>query len=249
MKLFTAISLCNLLICNVEFASEKSLVYGESTSGKEKSIDKTLNEIDRLLGKTDINFESKSLAPNLDNPQELENVIKQAVDMSKLTEEIIGNDKLIKLNNIPFSGWAKGSANGKNGLLQFRFGKADGQSMFWYKNGQRSAWVEMKNNQPHGIILGWHKNGAMALKGEMKNGFLEGLCIMWYENGQKENESFYTDKKLEKIIVWKPNGEKCGVTNVVAGNGISVAYSSDNQESEMIVYKAGKEIRKEKIDN
>ena len=57
MKLFTAISLCNLLICGVEFASEKSLVYGESTSGKEKSIDKTLNEIDRLLGKTDINFE------------------------------------------------------------------------------------------------------------------------------------------------------------------------------------------------
>ena len=45
-----------------------------------------------------IYFESKSLAPNLDNPQELENVIKQTVDMSKLTEEIIEADKLIKLN-------------------------------------------------------------------------------------------------------------------------------------------------------
>ena len=41
--------------------------------------------------------------------------------------------------------------------------------MFWYKNGQRSARVEMKNNQPHGIILGWHKkNGAMAFKGETR---------------------------------------------------------------------------------
>ena len=58
--------------------------------------------------------------------------------------------------------------------------------------------------------------------------------------------NLYTDKKLEKL--YEANGEKCGITNVVAGNGISVAYSSDNQESEMIVYKAGKQIGK-KIDN
>ena len=50
-------------------------------------------------------------------------------------------------------------------------GKQMGSQCF-YKNGQEVP-VEMKNNQPHGIILDWHKNGAMALKGEMKNGFLE----------------------------------------------------------------------------
>ena len=266
MKLFVAIFFCNSLICSIEYAIGKSLSYGESNSGKIKTIDEAIKEIDSLLGGVDVNFELKSLAPNLDNPQEFKDVIKHAVDISKLKEVRVGNDKLIKFKNTPFSGWAKGSVNGKNCLLQFRFGEADGQSMFWYKNGQKSAWIEMENNQPNGISLGWHKNGVMSLKGEMQNGFPEGLCIMWYDNGQKESELIYKNGKLHGLsikwyengqkkaegnfdygklmtsIKWKPNGEICPVTNVKDGSGGIVVYNDDGTEKKRIYWKDGVEI-------
>ena len=266
MKLFVAIFFCNSLICSIEYASKKSLVYGESNSGKVKTIDETIKEIDSLLGGVDVNFELKSSAPNLDNPQEFQDVIKHAVDISKLKEGRVGNDKLMKFKNTPFSGWAKGSVNGKNCLLQFRFGEADGQSMFWYKNGQKSAWIEMENNQPNGISLGWHKNGVMYLKGEMQNGFPEGLSIMWYDNGQKESEKFYKNGKLHGLsikwyengqkkaegnfdygklmtsIKWKPNGEICPVTNVKDGSGGIVVYNDDGTEKERFTFKDGVKI-------
>ena len=71
---------------------------------------------------------------------------------------------------------------------------------------------------------------------------------MWYENGQKKMNLFTQIKNLKKLLYGNQTAKNVG-SQMSAGNGISVAYSSDNQESEMIVYKAGKEIRKEKIDN
>ena len=49
MKLFVAIFFCNSLICSIEYAIGKSLSYGESNSGKIKTIDGAIKEIDSFL--------------------------------------------------------------------------------------------------------------------------------------------------------------------------------------------------------
>jgi len=43
-------------------------------------------------------------------------------------------------------------------------------------------------------------------------------------------------------VAWKPNGEKCPVTNVVNGNGVWVWYNDDGTESFRTTYKDGVKV-------
>ena len=52
-------------------------------------------------------------------------------------------------------------------------------------------------------------------------------------------EGTYKDGKLVTIVVWKPNGKKCPVTNVVNGNGVWVYYNYDGTERYRHTYKDG----------
>jgi len=42
------------------------------------------------------------------------------------------------------------------------------------------------------------------------------------------------------IESWKPNGEKCPITNVKNGNGIVVLYNDNGEELSREIYKDGK---------
>jgi len=42
--------------------------------------------------------------------------------------------------------------------------------------------------------------------------------------------------------VWKPNGEKCPVTNVKDGNGVTVRYREDGRELFRFTYKDGVQV-------
>ena len=64
----------------------------------------------------------------------------------------------------------------------------------------------------------------------------------WYENGQKKGEGNWKDGNLVTAFAWKPNGEKCPVTNVVDGNGITVGYNDDGTEDYRITYKDGARV-------
>ena len=44
------------------------------------------------------------------------------------------------------------------------------------------------------------------------------------------------------VMVWKPNGEKCPVTNVKDGNGVMVSYKEDGTEFDRVTYKDGVEV-------
>jgi general secretion pathway protein G len=48
-------------------------------------------------------------------------------------------------------------------------------------------------------------------------------------------------------VAWKPNGEKCPVTNVVDGSGVVVRYNEDGTENRRETYKDGKLNRKEEL--
>ena len=70
-------------------------------------------------------------------------------------------------------------------------------------------------------------NGQIRALSRYKDGKKDGLWRRWYPSGQKESESTWKDGKLMTAVVWKPDGEKCPVTNVVNGNGVWGHYQPD----------------------
>ena len=94
---------------------------------------------------------------------------------------------------------------------------------------------------------GWVKRinqeGQLSMLGQYKNGKANGLCSEWYESGQRKSvEVRFGVMMLISADVWKPNGEKCPVTNVKNGNGIVVGYKEDGSEEYRLTYKDRKQV-------
>ena len=104
-----------------------------------------------------------------------------------------------------------------------------GWSKSMYGNGQISALTEWKDGEVHGLELAWYTPN------EKKKG--KYVCIM-------KSAKTWQDGKLMSAITWKPNGEKCPVTNVKDGNGIMVSYSEGwrIRETDRWTYKDGKRV-------
>tara|TARA_B100001964_G_scaffold195917_1_gene220210 strand:- start:332 stop:1225 length:894 start_codon:yes stop_codon:yes gene_type:complete len=109
----------------------------------------------------------------------------------------------------------------------------------YYENGQKWREENWKDSKIDGLWTEWHENGQKESEGNYKAGKHDGLFIWWHSNGQKSLEITYRDDKLMTAIAWKPNGEKCPVTNVVDGNGVVVWYSKDGTEALRMTYKDG----------
>ena len=69
--------------------------------------------------------------------------------------------------------------------------------------------------------------------------------VFWtsWVNGQKRVESNWKNGWKMTVVVWKPNGEKCPVTNFVNGNGVVVVYNEDGTERVRLTYKDGKRVK------
>ena len=109
------------------------------------------------------------------------------------------------------------------------------------KQGTKGEELYAPNDQA--AYTGWVKlmypNGQIMILGQIKDGKQDGLVTKWYENGQKRQEENYKDYKLMSAVGWKPNGDKCPVTNVKDGNGLWVWYKEDGTESFRKTYKNG----------
>ena len=112
------------------------------------------------------------------------------------------------------------------------------------KQGTKGEELYAPNDQA--AYTGWVKlmypNGQIMILGQIKNGKQDGLVTKWYENGQKRQEENYKDYILMSAVGWKPNGDKCPVTNVKDGNGVWVWYKDDGTESFRKTYKDGKPV-------
>ena len=84
-------------------------------------------------------------------------------------------------------------------------------------------------------------NGDGTVDFRFKDG--NGVVVSYLSDGQKESERTYKDGKLMTIVVWKPNGEKCPVTNFVDGNGVVVVYNEDGTERVRLTYQDGKRVK------
>jgi len=154
---------------------------------------------------------------DLDDPKTFNKIAAKAVNRlngsgkgknSNLQTRIEKGEELLYRKNQPkpYTGWTKevwlGNSKGQiRRLTQYKGGKKDGPAIYLQRNGQK--WTEHT----------------------YKDGKLDGLFTRWYEHlGQKSSEGNYKGGKLMSVVAWKPNGERCPVTNIVDGNGVWVSY-------------------------
>jgi len=103
-----------------------------------------------------------------------------------------------------------------------------GWSKSMYGNGQISALTEWKDGEVHGLELAWYTPN------EKKNG--KYVCIM-------KSAKTWQDGKQMSAAIWKLNGDKCPVTNLVNGNGVVVYYRDDGTERDRATFKDGEPVR------
>ena len=208
--------------------------------------------------------------PNLDDAETLGKILAEAIDGSKLLKRGEEGERLFYAPNeqSPYTGWIKemynngqvkglchfkdGKQDGlftqwfengqKQAVKNYKDGKRDGVWTFWYKNGQKLEELNYKDGKQDGLKTGWYENGQKEDEINFKNDKLDGLLTDWYDNGQKESEGNFKADKLMSLDVWKPNGEKCPVSNIVNGNGVTVTYDEDGTEKWRNTFKDGKEV-------
>ena len=143
-------------------------------------------------------------------------------------------------NGSPDGLWAKWSKNGQNEQeTNCKDGKRDGLTTYWYENGQKKVERNFKDGKQDGLTTLWYENGQKREEGNFKDGKEDGPVTKWYRNGQKQEKGNWKDGKLMSAEAWKPNGEKCPVTNVNDGNGVWVLYNDDGTELVRRTYKDG----------
>jgi hypothetical protein len=187
------------------------------------------------------------LTVDLDDDETLDGIIAEAIDFNKLQWRGKKGEELHYAPNqqTPHKGWAKKMyGNGQIQILyQYKDGKLDGLRAVWFENGQRSEEGNLKDRKEYGPWTNYYKNGQIKRLAQFKDGKLDGLWRSWWENGKKEAERNYKDGKVMTIVVWKPSGEKCPVTNINNGNGILVDYYEDGTEKNRLTFKDGEIVR------
>ena len=183
-------------------------------------------------------------SPDLDNAKtlkSLDEIIAEAIDGDKLEKRGKEGEELIYASNVqmPYTGWVKYENGQVWSLAHFKDGKRNGLTMGWYKNGQKKEEENYKDGKRDGLKTAWYITGQKWEEGNFKDGKRDGLKAAWYKNGQKKEEGNSKDGLLVTVIVWKPNGEKCPITNVVDGNGVYVRYREDGTQSSRWSFKDG----------
>jgi len=111
------------------------------------------------------------------------------------------------------------------------------------KTGEELAYAPNQQKPYTGWKKWIHDNGRLVGLSQFKNGKLDGLRTWWYPNGRKKAERTYKDGKLWTAVRWKPNGEKCPVTNVVNGSGVVVQLHPKGPVHLSTTFKDGKIVK------
>lgn len=96
-------------------------------------------------------------------------------------------------------------------------------------NGEMILFENEARNPYSGWVSEYHENGQLADLAEYKMGKQDGRRTRWYPNAQKKSESQAEGGRLITASVWKPNGQECPVSDLVAGYGTVVFYSELGQ--------------------
>jgi hypothetical protein len=130
-----------------------------------------------------------------------------------------------------------------NGQKRFER-KRGGNTFAWLPNGDECPITNLKEG--NGILVEYdYYNGKERYRSVYENDKLKSrFTTSWYyKTDQKRSTHEYADSSNKLIISiesWKPNGDKCPITNFKDGNGVLVIYNSDGTEYSRITYKKGK---------
>lgn len=70
-----------------------------------------------------------------------------------------------------------------------------------YTSGDRSAEIEFKEGQEHGLYRLWHKNGQILHEAEYREGERHGFARWYDSNGRLANEAVYLNGKESRLTV------------------------------------------------
>ena len=159
---------------------------------------------------------------DLDDPETFKKIVAKAVNFTQLQSRGKKGKELLyrKSQPTPYTGWAK----------------------WMHGNGQIKFLTQRKDGKRDGLQMWWYENGRKRGESTFKDGKKDGLQTWWYENLQKRDEDTWKDGRIMTSVVWRPNGEKCPVTNVVNGNGAKVWYNNDGTEKERKTYREGEQV-------
>ncbi|MDC0158000.1 toxin-antitoxin system YwqK family antitoxin [Verrucomicrobia bacterium] len=184
---------------------------------------------------------------DLDDKDTRDRIIAEAIEEGKLRLRWKQRELLhyAPEQQMPYSGWTKSFYdNGQiKALTRHQHGKKDGLSIKWHENGQKSFTARFREDKPVDFWIKWYENGQKEREVNFKDGKQDGLWTSWYENGQKEREMNFKVGKLMSVEAWRPNAEKCPVTNLVNGNGVWVWYFNDGSEKSRHNIKDGEFIK------
>ena len=107
------------------------------------------------------------------------------------------------------------------------------------RNGKKLLYAPNQKKPYTGWGKAFHDNGQIRNLAQYKDGKKSGSARWWYRNEQKGSETTWMNGKVLTVSGWKPNGEKCPVTNVLNGNGVHVLYKEDGTEKERKTYREG----------
>jgi len=184
--------------------------------------------------------------PDLDDPEVFEEIASQASDLGTLVSKRVKGLMVLCIPGTekPFSGWVK--ENYENGRLKrlgyLNEGAKDGLWNSWHENGEKQLELRYKKDVLHGKTSSWHPNGQKKSAGNIRDGEMDGPWEEWYENGWKERVQNCDFGKLVSATVWKPDGEKCPVSNVVNGKGELIDYNEDGTIDKRHTFKDGVSI-------
>jgi len=87
---------------------------------------------------------------------------------------------------------------------QFENGVRNGNSTWWYPNGQQRRQVMYKEGEPNGQFLEWNPDGTLATKANFIDGRVLTKKTKWYGPGQKFYEGSYltTQDFIEPTFDW-----------------------------------------------
>ena len=96
-----------------------------------------------------------------------------------------------KFTDKPFTGKVTGINRGK-----VKNGKAEGEWLSYYENGQLKYKINYKDGKAEGEWLWYYENGQLEMKGNYKDGKFEGQWLNYDENGKLYRTEIYKNDKL-----------------------------------------------------
>jgi len=114
------------------------------------------------------------------------------VDLKSLTQ--VDDIYCQTQSTIPYTGIVYSLYPDGNLLLEGRIENGKwGNSIMYYKNGQKQFENSYKNGVRHGVQLWWHENGQLKSSQSYKNNILDGVSKSWWPDGRTMDEYLYVN--------------------------------------------------------